>query len=104
MSDVGERKKWRHMMCRYRIWHCDGRQLVASPTTQDALFDVCWQPRPEGFYPPPTVSPAVTSQSAVVHEGVKYFCALIYFSSQQWSMKVSSISVLSYISPVSSGP
>ena len=50
---------------RYRIWHCDGRELMSSPPTLEALFDVCWQPRPEGLYPPPTVSPAVVSKSSV---------------------------------------
>jgi len=49
-------------VARYRVWHCDGRQLVASPATSDALFDVCWQPRPDGFYQPPAVHPVVSSK------------------------------------------
>ena len=50
---------------RYRVWHCDGRQLTSSPATSDALFNVCWQPRSEGFYPPPTVTPVVVSKPSV---------------------------------------
>jgi len=50
---------------RYRIWHCDGRQLESSPATADALFDVCWQPRVDGFYPVTSVSPAVSSKTSV---------------------------------------
>ena len=50
---------------RYRVWHCDGRQLASSAATSDALFSVCWQPRSEGFYPPPTVTPVVVSKSSV---------------------------------------
>jgi len=53
------------MWFRYRIWHCDGHQLASSPATLDALFEVCWQPRPDGFYPPPSVSPAVVSKTSV---------------------------------------
>lgn len=48
----------------YRIWHCDGSQLEAYEAT-DALFDVCWQPRLDGFYPATTVSPAVSSKTSV---------------------------------------
>ena len=48
---------------RFRVWHCDGRQLASSPATSDALFDVCWQPRPDSFYPSPTVSPATVATS-----------------------------------------
>jgi len=53
-----------YVVPRYRVWHCDGRQLEAYEAT-DALFDVCWQPRLDGFYPSTTVSPADSSKTSV---------------------------------------
>jgi len=38
---------------------------VSSPATSDALFDICWQPQLDGFYPATTVTPAVSSKTSV---------------------------------------
>jgi translation initiation factor 2A len=50
----------------YKIWHISGTCLYASPTWPDELYEAIWQPRPDGFYPAPSVQTVAAATKAAV--------------------------------------